>query len=295
MAADPARPPDDQEPLPDHSPPPPDHPRPPLDAGERAIPAADLLGTLAALGPYFAVEVHPPGSPPRPPWQPLNELTATLTTPDTLAGRDALAAPDALTARISEVRERLAATAGYAVAEVEFRVAASVTQLGLCARLLSPVLGAAASGWPLPVDAARAWWVPALGGPFRLSLPELARPERSGPAAAPEAACLDLLDGPISQLVRAVTAMAVSPRVLWGNVASAVSGAAAMVMQSRPDLAGPAARAATAMLGHPSLAGTYRGEPGAGFRRRNCCLIYRLSIPGPARYCGDCILGPHPA
>ena len=42
--------------------------------------------------------------------------------------------------------------------------------------------------------------------------------------------------------------MAVSPRVLWGNVASAVNGAATMIAAARPDLAGPAAEAAAAML-----------------------------------------------
>ena len=51
-------------------------------------------------------------------------------------------------------------------------MAASIAQLGLCARLLSPALGAAAAGRALPVDVAQARWVPALGGPFRLSLAE---------------------------------------------------------------------------------------------------------------------------
>lgn len=169
-------------------------------------------------------------------------------------------------------------------------MAASVAQLGLCARLLSPALGAAAAGWALPVDTARARWVPALGGPFRLSLPE--------PASADSwpqdgiAACLSLLAGPVARITRAVEAMAVSPRVLWGNVASAVSGAAAMIAGARPDLAAQAAAAATAMLRYPALTGTHEGSPGAGFRRRNCCLIYRLSPPGSASYCGDCVLGP---
>ena len=84
--------------------------------------------------------------------------------------------------------------------------------------------------------------------------------------------------------------MAVSPRVLWGNVASAVNGAATMIAAARPDLAGRAAEAAAAMLRYPPLAGTYQGHPLRGFRRRNCCLIYRLSPERPA-YCGDCVLG----
>jgi FhuF 2Fe-2S C-terminal domain len=231
---------------------------------------ARLLADLAALGPYFAVDVHRPGSPVRPPWQPLGELTGS---------------PGALAGRIGEVRERLAIAAGCPAAAVEFRVAASIAQLGLCARLLSPALGAAAAGRALPVDTAQARWVPALGGPFRLSLAEEAI--TAGPGTAAAAA---LLGGPVAQIVRAVEAMAVSPRVLWGNVASAVNGAATMIAAARPDLAGRAAEAAAALLGHPDLAGTYQGRPLEGFRRRNCCLIYRLSPERPA-YCGDCVLG----
>jgi hypothetical protein len=239
----------------------------------RAVPptaGARLLADLAALGPYFAVDVHRPGSPVRPPWQPLGELTSS---------------PGALARRIGEVRERLAAAAGCPAAAVEFRVAASIAQLGLCARLLSPALGAEAAGRALPVDAAQARWIPVLGGPFRLSLADTAIDAEPGPDATAA-----LLAGPVTQIVRAVEAMAVSPRVLWGNVASAVNGAATMIAAARPDLAGQAADAAAALLGHPDLAGTYQGRPVQGFRRRNCCLIYRLSPERPA-YCGDCVLG----
>jgi hypothetical protein len=231
-----------------------------------------LLAELAAIGPYFAVDVHR-AAPPQPPWQPLGEL---------------IGSPDALAARIGEVRERLAAAAGRPPAGVEFRVAASIAQLGLCARLLSPALGAAAAGRALPVDTAQARWIPALGGPFRLSLPDTALAAsalKSSAAAAPT----DLLAGPITQIVRAVQAMAVSPRVLWGNVASAVNGATTMIAAARPDLAAPAVGAAEALLGQPVLAGTFQGRPLASFRRRNCCLIYRLSPAAPA-YCGDCVL-----
>jgi len=255
------------------------------ESASAAVPR--LLADLAALGPYFAVDVHRPGVPPRPPWQPLGEL---------------IGSPDALAGRIGEVRERLAAAAGCPPAGVEFRVAASIAQLGLCARLLSPALGAAAAGRALPVDIAQARWIPALGGPFRLSLPDTVLEAGAagtgaagtgaagtGAAAGP-AATADLLAGPITQIVRAVQAMAVSPLVLWGNVASAVNGAATMIAAARPDLASSAARAAAALLGQPVLAGTYQGRPLKGFRRRSCCLIYRLSPDAPA-YCGDCILG----
>jgi FhuF 2Fe-2S C-terminal domain len=246
--------------------------------GESASAAGPrLLADLTALGPYFAVDVHRPGAPPGPPWRPLGELTGS---------------PDALAARIGEVRERLAAAAGCPPASVEFRVAASIAQLGLCARLLSPALGAAATDRALSVDIAQARWIPALGGPFRLSLPDTvleAAAVRSS-AAAGQAATAGLLAGAITQIVRAVQAMSVSPRVLWGNVASAVNGAATMIAAARPDLTTPAAETAAAMLRYPPLTGTYQGRPIQGFRRRNCCLIYRLSPSAPA-YCGDCVLG----
>jgi FhuF-like iron-sulfur protein len=255
----------------------------------RAVPptaGARLLADLAALGPYFAVDVHRPGSPVRPPWQPLGELTSS---------------PGALACRIGEVRERLAAAARRPADAVEFRVAASIAQLGLCARLLSPALGAAAAGGALPVDAVQARWVPVLGGPFRLSLADTAIAAEPGTDATAEpgtdataepgtAAAAALLAGPVTQIVRIVEAMAVSPRVLWGNVASAVNGAATMIAAARPDLAGQAAETAAALLAQPDLADTYQGRPLQGFRRRNCCLIYRLSPERPA-YCGDCVLG----
>ena len=253
--------------------------------GESA--AARLRADLAALGPYFAVDVHRPGAPLRSPWQPLGEL---------------IGSPDALAARIGEVRGRLAAAASRPAADVEFRVAASIAQLGLCARLLSPALGAAALGQALPVDTAQARWVPALGGPFRLSLPastaeastaEASTAEAStaeASTAAGTAAIGELLAGPVAQIVRVVEAMAVSPQVLWGNVASAVNGAATMIAAARPHLTDAAAEAAAAILTYPALTGTYQGRPLAGFRRGNCCLIYRLSPERPA-YCGDCVLG----
>ena len=237
---------------------------------------AGLLADLAALGPYFAVDVHRPGSPPRPPWQPLDAL---------------IGSPDALAGRIGEVRERLAAAAGLPATAVEFRVAASIAQLGLCARLLSPALGAAAAG----PGAARRHRAGPLDPRPRRPVPAVPSGHRSqggavrSSAAAGSAATAGLLAGPITQIVRAVQAMSVSPRVLWGNVASAVNGAATMIVAARPDLTTPAAETATAMLRYSPLTGTYQGRPFQDFRRRNCCLIYRLSPSAPA-YCGDCVL-----
>ncbi|HEY7433021.1 MAG TPA: (2Fe-2S)-binding protein [Streptosporangiaceae bacterium] len=232
-----------------------------------------LLAELAALGPYFAVDVHEPDAPLRGPWHDLRELFSS---------------PRLLTERISQVRDGLARAAGEPAGVVELRVAASVAQLGLCARLMSPVLGAAVLGGTLHIEVAQARWVPSLGGPFRLSVPGTAVRGRSSLGAG-GAAWQRLLDGPISQLARSVASMSVSPQVLWGNVASAVNGAAEMIAAARPDLAGTARAVAGTVLQFPALAGGYTGAPGPGFRRRNCCLIYRLSPSAPG-YCGDCVL-----
>jgi FhuF 2Fe-2S C-terminal domain len=105
--------------------------------------------------------------------------------------------------------------------------------------------------------------------------------------------------------------------VLWGNVASALAGAAGMLADMYPDgqaahpgasgAAGLADRAGVAeragvivaqALAQPPLAGTgrlVRPDPEHARRflvRHNCCLYYR--IPGGAT-CGDCVLTPEPA
>jgi len=193
-------------------------------------------------------------------WQPLGSLAVSR---------------DALSAAVGQVRERLAAAGGRRTADIELRVAASVTQLGLCARLIAPVLGAAALGGGLHVDLGEAWWAPPPGGPFGLSLP------RTALTAGDEGEPLAVLAGPVTALTRATAPMSVSAQVLWGNVASAVNGAAAMIAAARPELAPAAAVAAGAMLSFPALAGSYQGRVATpGFRRHSCCLIYQLAPPG---------------
>jgi hypothetical protein len=79
----------------------------------------------------------------------------------------------------------LAAASGRPAEQIEFRVAASVAQFGIAARLICPVFGSAVLDAEIPIDVAYARWVPALGGPFRLSLPETAFPPRQAMAGAP--------------------------------------------------------------------------------------------------------------
>ena len=249
-------------------------------------PAAALLAGLAALGPYFTIEAHGPRTRPRGSWQPLADL---------------LGSPQALQTRIGDVRAALAAAAGRPAGQIEFRIAASVTQLGIAARLICPALGSAALGTPVTIDAAHTRWVPALGGPFRLSLPQTAFPGPPDHATAadtgsPPGPLLRLIGGPIRSLVEMTASMAISRRVLWGNVASAINGAASMIATAQPELTSQAAATSSALLHHKALAGSHHGQPITSFQRQSCCLIYRLATTPPAPYCGDCILRtPDPA
>jgi FhuF 2Fe-2S C-terminal domain len=216
------------------------------------------------LGPFFAVSTHEAGSPVREPWRPMREL---------VDGSGALAD------RVAAVRAGLAAAGARPVGDVEPRVAASVAHLGLVARLISPVLAAeVAPGEPVVVDLDTARWQPVLGGPFPLSVPSSTR---GVPVPA-------LLDGPVRLLVEAMRPWSVSPRVLWGNVASAVNGAATMLAAARPQWADRTRVLASGLLDHPGLRATWTAGP--RFRRRSCCLIYRAAATGPRAVCGDCVL-----
>jgi hypothetical protein len=181
----------------------------------------------------------------------------------------------------------LAARSGGPAADVDQRVAASVTQLGLVARVVAPALAAQALGQPLDLRLDGLWWQDTLGGPLPLSVPQPA----AGPPATPPAPAGALIVEVIAPITAATAAAApVSERVLWGNVASAVNGAAGQLARARPELAAAAWATAAAFFRHPRL-GTEPGPPGPSFRRSSCCLIYRL-VPGPAgAVCGDCVLG----
>jgi hypothetical protein len=256
-------------------------------AGPVQLGTRGLLAGLADFGPYFAVGTHRRAAAAVPPWIRLSVL---------------LESPVVLGERVSAVRAALAAD--RPAGAVEFRVAASVTQLGLVSRLLSPAIAvAAAYGRVLELDPTAVWWQAVLGGPFPLSVPaDAIRAEAGktggGPGVAGDpghAAGLvrdSLLDGPVRQVVELTAAMSVSRAVLWGNVASAINGATEMIARAQPGLAGRARMAGAALMEYGPLAGAFTGTLTGGFRRRSCCLIYRVS-PGPrVAVCGDCVLSP---
>ena len=237
---------------------------------------------LSGFGAYFAVDVHDPGSAPGDGWRPVSDLVDD---------------PGVLRARAEEARAVLAA--GRPAGAVELRVAASVVHLGLTARLLSPLLALAALDGvdrvPALADLRRRG---ALGGAFPLSLPRSLLEAPSPAVPDDERWAADVVAGPLADLSRAVAALVPSAHTRRGNIASAVHGAVTVLTAGRPhrrvrDLA-------ALLLARPELRAAATGEPGTpGFRRRNCCLIYRAAVPAPGAarparparpVCGDCVL-----
>lgn len=246
--------------------------------------SAEALRAAAAVGPYFTWEPWSAD----PDWRPLAALTDG----------------DVLAERVAAARTALIGMFGLPEDDVPERVIASVTFLGLASRLLSPPLGAVALAGRLPVPRPdQLWWRPAPGGPWPIAYAAdlaIAAPAAADRAAADGAAAGDfvtgLVDGLVAPVLRAFRdRFVLSPQVLWGNVASALAGAAGLLAGQRPDRAEAAGRLVERILEIPPLAGTgtlVRPDPANARRflvRHNCCLYYR--IPGGGT-CGDCVLTP---
>lgn len=166
------------------------------------------------------------------------------------------------------------------------RVAASIAFQGLAARVLSAPFATVAVHGVLPdLTADALHWRPSATGPWPLWC---ADPAPRDPA---DLATL-LVDGHLTPLVDAVRAqVSISERVLWGSVASSVASAKRLVGTPR------ATAVADELLATGPLAGTGELRPPTGpdrdwsFRRRSCCLYYR--VPGGG-LCGDCVLAARP-
>ncbi|WP_210584077.1 (2Fe-2S)-binding protein [Streptomyces sp. GESEQ-35] len=235
--------------------------------------ASAVIEEIAALGPFFAVQAHPPGTEPPEPWQPMSRPL--------------------LAARVTGVGDWLAAAGGQPPGAVETRVAASVAHLGLAARLVSPALAAAVlHGLVLAPGLADLRWQPVIGGPIPLSLPD--DTFTGGPADTPARLADELssrlLDGPLRELADTMAEFSVSPHILRGNTASAVNGAATMIMAARPDLTARTRTLTSLLLDRPPLRDASTTTSDGAFRRRSCCLIYRAAPDGKGPLCGDCVL-----
>ncbi|MFE6149722.1 (2Fe-2S)-binding protein [Streptomyces sp. NPDC057889] len=168
----------------------------------------------------------------------------------------------------------------------EPRVAVSIAQLGLAARLWSLTLGSAALFGRVPdLDPALLHWNPDASAPDDLFLAGT----RQLPADSTHIAEL-VLDRHLEPLSAALRARyRVSAPLLRGNAGSALAGAAREISRwarraGRPDVATRARLLTTELFEDPRLAATGT-RTGTAFRRTSCCLIYRT--PGGG-LCGDC-------
>ncbi|MFH0172760.1 (2Fe-2S)-binding protein [Streptomyces cacaoi] len=232
------------------------------------------LAALRPLGPFFALRT-PRGSP--------GEPAAALPTLARAYRETPGSAPpdphgDPLAFRVRKVTGALRAP--------EDRIGASVAQQGLAARLWSVTLGCAVLYGSVP-DLAPGLlrWDPDAAAPDDLWLTEVrARPGDAATVAA------TVLDGHLEPLSAALRARhPVAPGLLRGNSGSALAGAAGRLdlwarTHGRPDVAARARALTAELFTHPLLADTGT-LTGTAFRRRSCCLYYR--VPGGG-VCGDC-------
>ncbi|MEU7583267.1 IucA/IucC family C-terminal-domain containing protein [Streptomyces sp. NPDC041068] len=187
-------------------------------------------------------------------------------------------AADPLAFRVAKVARRLGAP--------EDRIAVSVAQLGLAARLWSVALGSAALYGAVPdLDSARLHWDADGTSPDDLWLTDV----RLLPGDA--ASVRDVVQhGHLAPLADALRARhRISAGLLWGNAGSALAGAVRelhgwAVREGRPEAGERALSLAAELFDHPDLRGTGTLE-GTAFRRRSCCLYYRCPSGG---LCGDC-------
>ncbi len=169
--------------------------------------------------PYFVWEPWSAGAG----WRPLAELC------------DA----DIVAERVQIARQALAALASLDAADLPERVVASVTFLGWAARLLSPPLGQVVAAGVLPLaELTQCWWRPVPGGPLPLAVNDLefvSVADLSAEQIAPLfiAATITGLIEPMLEVFR--HRFRLSPKVLWGNVASALAGAASVLADADAD------------------------------------------------------------
>jgi hypothetical protein len=249
--------------------------------------ADGALRVAAALGPYFAWErrctdggiaaaagggwsegdLSAAGGRSRGDWRPLAELTD----------------PDAVGGRVNATR---------AVLNGPARAVASVTFLGIASRLVSPPFAALVLAGVLPVPD-RLWWRPVPRGPLPIAYEAAtAAPADAGTLVA---AAVTHTIAPV--LGAFADRYRISAKLMWGNVASALAGAAGVLADSRPEHADRAGMVLERALVEPPLAGAgtvVRPDPTQARRfliRRNCCLYYRIVGGG---LCADCVLMPEP-
>lgn len=219
------------------------------------------LADVGRLGAYFVVDVgDAPG------WRPVADLYGDV--------------GGALDSLVMAYADRLRTG--------ERRVAASILFQGYAARLWSPVLGCVALGMPPPGLAARRLR-------WRYRPGELLGLNLAAPEPATEPVPSVIIQEHLTPMVAALHRLTgVARNLLWGNASSALAGTLTALRMAGVGI-GAATPVARGTLELAPLRGTGvltvdDGRP--GFRRRSCCLYYR--VPGGG-LCGDCCLARIPA
>jgi ferric iron reductase protein FhuF len=237
----------------------------------------DLAGAWRAateIGPYFATELDASDAA----WIELSVLVDD---------------PTVLRERVAAARSLIAERCRVPAIEIDLRAVASIQFLGVAARLVSPSLAVAVLTRVVPeLTMAGVHWQRVEGGPIPMAVSA-----QSCSVSESDDGLADLVyDGVIATCVTPLAEAVqrefrLSSKVVWGNVASALGGAANMLGAARPDLAGRATNLADRLLHKGHLVGTGRyvwpDASGPHFVRDNCCLFYR--IPGGGK-CADCVL-----
>lgn len=228
---------------------------------------AGLTAKTSALGEYFALPVPDAGE-----WQELS----TLFDDDMLADF------------VDRTQRAIASASGCDPTQIPKRMAASSFQLGIAARLLSPVVGAATCFTALPrLDSNCVVWQKTSKHSPKLAF---INPEWV-PTPTPQRAAEEIYSSVISDAFtplndKLATLVSLSTQVSWGNVISAANGAVTVLAMAHPAHERTGRTVVRALLDIEPLRGTGDFTHG-GFRRRSCCLFYQAPQSG---LCGDCVL-----
>lgn len=161
----------------------------------------------------------------------------------------------------------------------DLRIGASLVQFSHASRLWSPLLACALQYGVLPdlTDLQRS----ATGTELRLPVPVGAPVYGTLPEQLYQKVITEHLE-PLAAGLR----VKMAPRLLYGNAAAALVAAAHELARARPELEDDVVAVTESLLATGELVGT--GDlSGLTFRRRSCCLYYR--VPGGSN-CGDCAL-----
>jgi hypothetical protein len=189
---------------------------------------------------------------------------------------------------VDRTRHAIAASANCDTARIPVRLAASSLQLGVTARLLSPVVGAATCFGVVPLlTSTSVLWQVSADHPPRLgtaALEWVSAPTTSRAATLISESILATIIRPLNDALR--SAVSLPSHVAWGNVTSAANGAVTVLSMSRPQDERRGRALVRSLMAAPPLAGTGSFTNGT-FVRRSCCLFYLAPHGG---FCGDCVL-----